>query len=162
MVEIDNDHANSARVVADVGVLTADLLVGGPARESLDHLRRHSWLDLVATGRLLDDAQAVVGRLADDDLAREWRQKVDELAVVVEQPPGDHPALAAAYRGEAAHLITLDERLTSAEAGANLRGVMDVSIRSPEAFVAVFDPQAVYELLFDDSYPGPDRNPRAD
>ena len=151
------DHS---RIVADADVLAADLLVGGAAREALDHLRRHSWLDLVATGRLLDDAEAVVADLADEGLAAEWRRSLEETAVVVEQPEGDHPALAAAYRGNAAHLLTLDDRLQSPEAGANLRELMDVSVRSPDAFATVFDPAAVYELVFDEDYSGPDRDPR--
>lgn len=152
------DHG---RIVADADVLAADLLVGGAARDALDHVRRHSWLDLVATEPLLDDAEAVVADLADADLAMDWRRTLEEFAVVVDQPEGDHPALAAAYRGEAAHVVSMDERLRSPEAGANLRGAMDVSVRSPDAFASVFDPSGVYELLFDDEYPGPDRDPRA-
>ena len=152
------DHG---RIVADADVLAADLLVGGAARDALDHVRRHSWLDLVATEPLLDDAEAVVADLADEDLAGDWRRKLEEFAVVVEQPAGDHPALAAAYRGGAAHVVSIDERLQSPEAGVNLRNAMEVSVRSPEAFATVFDPVGVYELLFDDEYPGPDRDPRA-
>ena len=150
-----------ARVVADADVLAADLLVGGSAREALDIVRRHSWLESVVTDPLLSDAETVVADLADDGLAADWRRLLEERAVVVEQPAGDHPALAAAYRGEAAHLLSLDGRLRSPEAGTNLRGVMDVSVRSPDAFVSVFDPAAVYELLFEEPYPGPDRDPRA-
>lgn len=149
-----------ARVVADADVLAADLLVGGAAREALDVVRRHSWLDLVATEPLLTDAEVVVAELADDDLAADWRARVEERAVLVEQPPGDHPALAAAYRGEAAHLLSFADRLRSAKAGASLRGVMDVSVRSPDAFATVFDPAAVYETVFGEAYPGPDRDPR--
>ncbi|QLD86725.1 hypothetical protein HWV23_13630 [Natronomonas halophila] len=153
----DPDHA---RIVADAGVLAADLLVGGAAREALDHLRRHSWLELVVTGPLLDDAEAVITDLANDELAADWRAKIEAEAVVVDQPEGDHPSLAAAYRGDAAHIISQDGSLQSVEAGANLKAVMDVSIRSPDAFARVFDPEGVYELLFDDAYPGPDRDPR--
>ena len=150
-----------ARVVADADVLAADLLVGGGAREALDVVRRHSWLELVVTEPLLTDAEAVISRLGDAELAEEWRRLLEERAVVVDQPAGDHPALAAAYRGEAAHLLSLDGRLRSPGAGATLRDIMDVSIRSPDAFVSVFDPVAVYELLFEEAYPGPDRDPRA-
>lgn len=150
-----------ARVVADADVLAADLLDGGGAREALDVVRRHSWLELVVTKPLLTDAEAVISRLGDAELAEEWRRLLEERAVVVDQPAGDHPALAAAYRGEAAHLLSLDGRLRSPGAGATLRGVMDVSVRSPDAFVSVFDPAAVYELLFEEAYPGPDRDPRA-
>ncbi|QLD90612.1 hypothetical protein HWV07_16835 [Natronomonas salina] len=159
---MDSDReVDHGRIVADADVLAADLLVGGAARDALDHVRRHSWLDLVATGPLLDDAEAVVADLAGADLADDWRARFDEVAVVVDQPEGDHPALAAAYRGGAAHVVSMDERLQSPAAGANLRGAMDVSVRSPDAFATVFDPAGFYELLFDDEYPGPDRDPRA-
>lgn len=148
------------RLVADADVLAADLLVGGPAREAIDTVRSHSWLELLATGPLLADAEAVVGTLADEEFAAEWRESIGGLVTLVEQPSGDHPALAAAYRGDAGHLLSLDDRLLSARAGANLRGAMDVSVRSPEAFVSVFDPETAYEVAFDDAYPGPDRDPR--
>ncbi len=154
------DAPDSRRIVADADVLAADLLVGGAAREALDVLRRHAWLELVATEPLLADAEAVVVDLADETLAADWRHRVDEWAVLVEQPAGDHPALAAAYRGDATHIISFDDRLRSARAGANLRGVMDVSVRSPAAFTTVFDPAAVYEVAFEQPYPGPDRDPR--
>ena len=157
---MDGSGPEHTRIVADADVLAADLLVGGPARAALDRVREHSWLDLVATDELLADAEAVVAALADEALAGDWRASAAERAVVVEQPPGDHPALAAAYRGNAAHLLSLDGRLRSAEAGANLRGVMDVSVRSPDAFVTVFDPAAVHELAFEEPYPGPDCDPR--
>ncbi|PSQ41012.1 hypothetical protein BRD07_06100 [Halobacteriales archaeon QS_9_68_42] len=147
-----------ARIVADADVLAADLLVGGSAREALDIARRHSWLESVVTDPLLSDAEAVIADLVDDELAADWRRLIEKRAVVVDQPSGDHPALAAAYRGEAAHLLSLDGRLQSPEAGTDLRGVMDVSVRSPDAFVSVFDPAAVYELLFEEPYPGPDRD----
>jgi predicted nucleic acid-binding protein len=149
-----------ARIVADADVLAADLLVGGAAREALDHVRRHDWLDLVATEPLLGDAESVVETLADGALAADWRRTLDEMAVVVEQPTGDHPALAAAYRGNAAHVLSLDDRLLSPQAGANLRGRMAVSVRSPDAFATVFDPAAAYEQRFEASYPGPDADPR--
>jgi hypothetical protein len=151
---------NHARVVADADVLAADLLVGGAAREALDHVRRHSWLELVATARLLEDAEAVVADLSAAELAADWRRTLEARAVVVDQPEGDHPALAAAYRGNAPHVVSLDERLHGPAAGANLRGVMDVSVRSPDAFATVFDPAATYERVFADAYPGPDCDPR--
>jgi predicted nucleic acid-binding protein len=157
----DSGHdPNHARVVADADVLAADLLVGDAAREALDHLRRHSWLELVVTEPLLADAEAVITDLADDALAADWRAKTEETAVVVDQPEGDHPALAAAYRGDAAHILTFEDRLQSAQAGANLKRHMSVSVRSPDAFARVFDPEGVYELLFEDAYPGPDSDPR--
>jgi hypothetical protein len=157
----DGHTPDPTRLVADADVLAADLLVGGAARETLDTVRAHSWLELVATEPLLDDAEAVIETLADPGLAADWRAAIADLATLVEQPDGDHPALSAAYRGDAAHVVSLDERLTSVEAGANLKGILDVSVRSPDAFRAVVDPAALYELAFEDSYPGPDREPRA-
>lgn len=149
------------RIVADADVLVADLLVGGAARETLDHLRQHSWLTLVATETLLDDAEAVIAELADGSLAGDWRRHVDQWACVVDQPEGDHPALAAAYRGDALQVVSLDERLLSAKAAATLGGRMDVSVRPPDAFVRLFDPESVYELVFEEPYPGPDSDPRS-
>lgn len=158
---VSRDHEpDPARLVADAGVLAADLLVDGASRAVLDVVRSHSWLELVATEALLDEAAAVVRSLADRSLADDWRTQVDDLAVVVDQPPGDRPALAAAYRGNAAGIVTLDERLRSAEAGANLRGLFEVSVRSPDAFLAVVDPAVLYELAFDGPYPGPDAESR--
>jgi hypothetical protein len=116
---------------------------------------------LVSTEQLLDDAEAVVESLADSDLALAWRTAIDDLVVLVAQPAGDHPALAAAYRGNAAHVISLDDRLTSVAAGANLKGTLEASVRSPEAFRSVVDPATLHELAFDVPYPGPDREPRA-
>lgn len=117
------------RLVADADVLAADLLVGGAARRALDTVRSHSWLELLATGPLLEDAESVIASLAEPALASEWHSAIDGLVTVVEQPEGDHPALAAAYRGGAKHVLSLDPRLQSVKAGANLRGVMDVSVR---------------------------------
>ena len=148
------------RIVADADVLAADLLVGGPARDTMDVVRSHSWLELVATEPLLEATRDAIESLADRALADEWRAAIDDLAAVVEQPPDDRPALAAAYRGDASQIVTFDERLRSAEAGAALRGLFEVSVRSPEAFLAVVDPAALYELAFEGSYPGPDRGPR--
>lgn len=170
-----------ASVVADADVLAADLLCGGPAsaapeagdldaadegaaaRAALDALRSHSWTELVATDPLLDDAEAVVATLANPTLAADWRERIADWAVVVDQTPGDHPALAAAHGGPAAHILTFDESLTSAGAGANVRKYLDVSVRHPRAFVRVFDAAALWAAVTDGEpadYPGPDRDPR--
>lgn len=161
-VETVSDHSpDPTHVVADSDVLAADLLVGGSAREALDILRSHSWLDLIATEQLLNDAEAVIRSLSDPELASEWRSVVTEFVRIVEQPPGDHPALAAAYHGDAPHIISLDTGLTGVGARASLQARLDVSVRSPDAFVSVVDPAAIYELVFEDDYPGPDRDPRS-
>jgi len=154
------DEPNPARFVADADVLAADLLVGGPAREAIDLARSHSWVTLVASDPLLDDAEAVIATLADSDLAADWRETIESLREPVEHPAGDHPALASAYRGEAVQLLSWDDRLRSAKGGATLRTYVDVSVRSPDAFVSVFDPESIYEVVVGGAYPGPDRDSR--
>jgi predicted nucleic acid-binding protein len=159
----DSDPAGEAdptRVVADADVLAADLLVGGPAREALDCVREHSWMTLVASDDLLAEAAAVVADLTDPDLAADWRERADREREAVDHPPGDHPGLASAYRGRAAHLLTSDEGLASAGANRSLQSHMQVSVRTPDAFARLFDPGALYEATHDGAYPGPDRDPR--
>ena len=147
-------------VVADADVLVADVLVGGTARAALDHVRRHSWMGLVASDRLLADAEAVLCELADDALAEDWRATLEALRIGVEQPSEDHPGLASAYRGGAAHLLTFDESLTATGTNLAVQPYAALSIRTPAAFDRLFDPAALYEATHDDSYPGPDRDPR--
>ncbi|MFB6106661.1 MAG: hypothetical protein ABEJ70_06780 [Halobacteriaceae archaeon] len=156
-----SDAERATRVVADADVLAADLLVGGTAREAIDAVRAHSWLTLVASESLLDDAAAVVRRLADPSLAADWRAAAAALTERVDHPAGDHPALACAYRGEAAHVLTFDDGLTGARANAALQGRMQVSVTTPDAFVHLFDPAAVHEATGRGAYEGPDRDPRA-
>ncbi len=157
----EDEGPNPARVVADADVLAADLLVGGEAREALDHVRRHSWVDLVASDSLLAQTERLVTELADADLAAEHRERLAAERVAVDQPEGDHPALASAYRGEAAHLLSYDERLRSAKTGLTLQPRVSVSIRPPDAFARLFDPESLYEVVEGGEYPGPDRDPRA-
>jgi len=145
-----------ARIVADADVLAADLLVGGPARAALDHARRHDWVDLLASDPLLEEATAVIAALADDALATAWRDRMESERIAVSHPAGDHPALGSAYRGEAAHLLTFDETLSSAATNRALQSHMALSVRPPDAFARLFDP----ESLHDDAYRGPDRDPR--
>jgi predicted nucleic acid-binding protein len=151
-----------AAVVADADVLAADLLVGGAARDALDLLRSHSWLTLVVSDPLLDDAEAVVAALADADLARDWRTKVEARGTRVEHDPGDHPALACAHRGDAAHLLTFDEDLRSARSNAAVKRFVEVSVSPPDGFARLFDPESVYAEAVGGEYPGPDRDPRRD
>jgi predicted nucleic acid-binding protein len=152
--------ADPTRVVADADVLAADLLVGGAARDALDHVRAHSWLALLASDPLLDDAEAVIAALADPDLAADWRERIAADRERVDHPADDHPGLASAYRGGAAHLLTFDEGLSSAGANLSLQSHVQISIRSPDAFARLFDPAPLYEATHDGDYPGPDRDPR--
>ena len=152
--------ADPTRVVADADVLAADVLVGGGARDALDHVRAHSWVTLVASDPLLDDAHLVVARLADEEFAADWRDCVESLREPVSHPDGDHPGLASAYNGNAAHFLSFDEGLKSAGANLSLQTHMQVSIRTPDAFATLFDAESLYEATHDDAYPGPDRDPR--
>ncbi|SFK61084.1 hypothetical protein SAMN04487950_0164 [Halogranum rubrum] len=150
-----------ARIVADADVLAADLFVDGDARRALDIVREHSWLTLVASDRLLDDAEAVVSTVGDADLAAAWRDRIEALREPVDHPDGDHPGLASAYRGGAMHLLSFDERLGSVQAGANLQGRVPLSVRHPKAFATLFDAESLYKEVVGGDYPGPDRDPRA-
>lgn len=147
-------------IVADADVLAADLLVGGTSREALDVVRAHDWITLVASDRLLDDAEAVVETLADATLASDWRDRIEDLAEVVSQPPGDHPGLASAVAGDANHLLSLDDSLTAARANVSIQNRVAVSIRTPDAFVSVFDAESMYDVVVGGAYPGPDRDRR--
>jgi len=155
-----SDAPDPSRIVAGADVLAADVLVGGPARAALDHVRSHSWLDLVASDHLLDDAEAVIAELADDELADDWRDRIERERVSVEHPPGDQPALASAYRGDAAHVLSFDDELGSVETAARLQGRIAMSVRHPKAFDAVFDAASLYDAVVGGEYPGPDRDPR--
>jgi predicted nucleic acid-binding protein len=148
------------RVVADADVLAADLLVGDAARDALDRVREHSWMTLVASEHLLDDAEAVVCDLADAALARDWRARAASACERVEHPAADHPGLAVAARGGAMHLLTLDESLLSASAGVAIRGRVETSVRHPRAFATLFDAESLYREAVGGAYPGPDRDPR--
>lgn len=152
-----SDEPDLTRIVVDADVLAADLLVGGHARLVLDRIRSHSWLTLVVSEPLIDDTERLVAGLADADLAADHRSKLESLAEVVDHPEGDHPGLAAAYRGNAAHLVTFDDNLTSVEAGAVLKQHVTVSIRPPSAFARLFDPEALWPEVGEGEYPGPDR-----
>ncbi len=153
--------SDPTRIVADADVLAADLLVGGDARAALDHVRAHDWLTLPASDPLLDDATATIRALADADLAADWRDRIEEERDPVDHPAGDHPGLASAYRGGAAHLLSYEEELRSARTGLSIQPYADLSVRSPDAFARLFDAAALYEATHDGEYPGPDRDPRA-
>ncbi len=72
-------NPNPARIVADADVLAADVLVDGDAREAMDIVRNHSWVELVASNELLDDTEEVIRELADAELAADWRKKIETL-----------------------------------------------------------------------------------
>lgn len=155
-------NPDPASVVPDADVLAADLFEDGPARAAMDRLFEHDWMTVVSSNPLLADAEAVIAALGDDSLAGDWRKRFESEATIVEHPTEDHPALAAALSGEAAHLLTIDESLTSAETGVALSARVKTSIRHPAAFVQIFDAASLYEAVEDGEYPGPDRAPRGD
>lgn len=148
------------RIVADVDVLAVDLLVGGDAREALDLIRAHSWLSLLLSEALLDEAVAIIGDVAGTDLARQWRERVTAEAEMIEEVGNGHPALELADAGEAATVLSLNPRLQSAAAGAAIRPQVATSVKSPDAFVRLLDPGSLYETVRDAPYPGTDRDPR--
>lgn len=152
--------ASPARFVADADVLAADLFVDGPARVAVDLARAHDWVTLVASRPLLSEAEYVIEALGDAQLAAAWRDRIDDLATLVSHPDGDHPGLASAVAGDARHLLTLESELASARSNVALQGRVDVSIRHPAAFVSLFDPESMYEVVVGGEYPGPDRDPR--
>ncbi|GAA0225757.1 hypothetical protein ACFFQF_10460 [Haladaptatus pallidirubidus] len=154
-------NPNPARIAVDADVLAADLLVGEDAREAMDIVRGHSWVELVASDALLDDTEWVIRQLANDELALDWREKIAELRVKVEQSPGDHPALASAHAGNAAHIVSYDDGLRSAKTAAALQGRISVSVKQPDGFVSLFDPESLYEVVVGGEYPGADRDSRA-
>ena len=154
------DGPDPAALAADADVLAADLFVDGDAREAMDIVRAHDWVTLVASEALLDDAEAVIAALGDDDLASDWRETVASLATVVDHPQGDQPALSAAVHGNAAHVLSMGDRLRSAETGASLARRADVSVKSPAAFARLFDPETMYPTVVGGEYPGPDHDPR--
>ncbi len=150
-----------ARVVADADVLAADLLLGGDARAALDIVRGHSWVDLLASEPLLDEAEVVIAAVSEPALADDWRRKVETLVTVVDHPAGDHPAFATALHGDARHVLSLDPDLQTPGAGAAIRARVETSVKSPAAFVTLFDPATVYPTAVGGEYPGPDQEPRA-
>lgn len=154
------DYPNPGGVVADADVLAADLLVAGDAREALDVIRAHSWIDLVASDHLLDDAETVVADLADTDLAADWRARIEDRVRLVEHPPEDHPALASAVAGNAAHVLSFDEGLRSARVGVALNQRVSLSVKDPRGFLTLFDAAKLYPEVVGGEYPGPDRDPR--
>jgi len=148
------------RIVVDADVLAADCCVDGVSRAVLDALYRHSWMTLVASDHLLADAEDVIEAVATQSLADEWRTKIETWRQPVDHPAGDQPALGSAYRGGAMHLLSFDDGLTSSTAGATLNNYVPISVRQPDAFRLLFDPKSLYESTVDESYPGPDREPR--
>lgn len=153
-------NPDPASVVADADVLAADCFVDGPSRAAVDLVRTHDWMTLVASEVLLDDAQGVIADLGDESLANDWRERIEQDVSLVDHPPDDHPALASALSGSAAHLLTLDEALASAGSNAALSARVKTSVRLPDAFVAMFDAASLYEATVGGEYPGPDRDPR--
>lgn len=93
MAEREVDQPNPARVVADAAVLAEDLFIDGDARKALDHVRRHDWVELVASDHLLERTERLVTALADADLAAAHRERLEAERVAVEHPPRRHVAL---------------------------------------------------------------------
>lgn len=153
-----DDHI--ARVVADVDVLAADLFLDESARAALDIVRSHSWITLLASESLINETTTLIEQRSSNTLAERWAHKIQQLTTIVEHPPRDHPALASAIRGNAAHVLSHDPTMSSAQTGAALQSHGNISVKPPDAFVRLFDPQTAYEHITGTEYPGPDRPPR--
>jgi len=112
------------------------------ARDTLDLVLEHPAVTLVASDALLDAAATIAADRTGEAAAAELRDRVADARLVPTHPPDDHPALASAYRANAAHLVTGDPDLRDADAAAAL-GPLRVSARSPAAFLRIFDPGAL-------------------
>lgn len=153
------DEPDPTRIVADTDVLAADLFIGGAAREALDLVRSHSWLTLVATQDLLEEAERVITTLGNQDLGRVWRSRMDEEVELITSVASGHSGLVAAASADAATVLSFDEHLQSAAAGVTIRSRVATSVKSPAAFISIVDPATLHETLFDRPYPGRDRDP---
>ncbi len=152
-----DDHI--ARVVADADVLAADLFLDASARSALDLIRSHSWITLLASDILIDQTTILIDQLSSSTLADHWAHKIRQHTTIVDHPTSDHPALATAIRGNTAHVLSHNPKLTSAKTGAALQSHGPTSVKSPEAFVRLFNPKTAYEHITGTEYPGPDRPP---
>jgi micrococcal nuclease len=123
-----------------------------------DHLNRMLLEEGYA--RLYDAPFSKRASCADPELAAAHREKLDDVRVRVDHPEGDHPAVASADHGDAAHLLSFDEDLGSAQAGAALRAHVDTSVKHPDAFARLFAPERLWPEVGDGAYPGPDWDPR--
>ena len=144
-----------ARVALDLSVLIDDLCGVGAAYDVGERLRAHGWIEPVIAASTAARIQEALVTMVGAGTADAWAAATERMHVI-SVPHGDHPALAAAYRGGARHLVTDDEALVGAETGATLGPRVGVSARTPPAFLQLYDPAAAYEALFDDAYPGPD------
>lgn len=153
-----DDHI--ARVVADADVLAADLFLDKSARSALDLIRSHSWITLITSDTLIDQTTSLIEQLSSVTLAKKWVHKIQQHSTTIDHPATDHPALATAIRGNAAHVLSHDPELTSAKTGAVLQSHGSTSVKHPKAFVQIFDPKTAYEHINGTDYPGPDHDPR--
>ena len=126
------------RVVIDSGVLVEDAKGKESSREVMDIVRGNAWIIFIASLPLLDVAQKNIEINLGEIMAQKWREDIERICEIVDHAEGDHPALASAYVGNAQHIISLDERLTSAKGGVSIRARVETSVKKPEAFVKLF------------------------
>ena len=159
---MSEDHPDPRCIVADVDVLVADLFIGKASREALDILRAHDWLTLIATDELITEATVIIEELSSAELASQWESRFRREAVVVEPVLQGNAALVAAAAGNAATVLSLDERLQSSAAGTAIRSHLATSVKSPHAFNRLLDPEQYYVATGGEpgGYTGPDRDPR--
>ncbi len=129
----------TVRVVVDSEVLAESAKGEKSAKMSMEIIRKCQWIVLVASTPLLDEAQKKVEMELGMELGKKWRVDTEDVCEIVDHPEGDHPALASAYVGNAQHIISRDENLTSAKAGVNIRTKIETSVKKPDAFVNLFE-----------------------
>ena len=129
----------TVRVVVDSEVLAEDAKGEKSAKVAMEIIRECQWIVLVASIPLLDEAQKMVEMELGMELAKKWRVSTESVCEIVDHPKRDHPALASAYMGNAQHIISRDQRLTSVKAGVAIRAKVETSVKKPEAFVNLFE-----------------------
>jgi hypothetical protein len=144
-----------ARVALDLRVVVDDLCGVGASHEVGERLRAHGWIEPVIAASTAARIRGALATTVGAAAAAAWAATTERMHII-SVPAGDHPALGAAYRGGARHLVTEDPAVLTPEAGATLGPRVGLSARPPGAFLQLYDPADAYAALFDDAYPGPD------
>ncbi|MFB6186889.1 MAG: hypothetical protein ABEI86_08495 [Halobacteriaceae archaeon] len=146
--------------VIDSDVLIADLLIDGKARQALDLLRSHSWITVSISPELITECTTVLAEFIDDAVVNAWEEKITTFGNCVTPTATGNRALACAKEADAAHVITYDQRLLGVKAGVNMKPYVETSVKTPDSFLSIFEPEQLYEAVYDSPYEGPDQDPR--
>ena len=134
------ERPDPMRIVADVDVLAADLLVDGTAREAMSMIRESATLSAVCSEELLSESREIIATLGDPTLAAAWERRARADFDIVEMRGDGHGALLTAAAGRAGTVLSHDEALQSVAAGVAIREHIETSVKSPDAFVSLVDP----------------------